>query len=204
MPGKINITMYANTDSHHGCGLDLIFTSTPTNTFHGFPVIKATIDYPGPSSPFGSYGQLFGWIQFIKVIPINGSSKGTAEWEMDLPPFAKDLGTPFCYWGHNPTAFDAPCILLEEEGLEEVVWRAQSFLCVIEDACLSKRVKVLKDTAFGWGFDTQSVQASSDGVERKIELTPVEPLDLEKEWTARLALLRKEYPAWTFADEATS
>jgi len=123
---------------------------------------------------------------------------------MDLPPFAKDLGTPFCYWGYNPTAFDAPCILLEEEGLEEVVWRAQSFLCVMEDACLSKRVKVLKDTAFGWGFDIQSVQTTSGGVERKIELAPVEPLDLEKEWTARLALLRKEYPAWTFANEAIS
>ena len=41
-------------------------------------------------------------------------------------------------------------------------------------------------------------------MERKIELAPVEPLDLEKEWAARLALLRKEYPAWTFADEATT
>ena len=41
-------------------------------------------------------------------------------------------------------------------------------------------------------------------MKRKIELAPVEPLELDKEWTARLALLRKEYPAWTFANEAIS
>jgi hypothetical protein len=143
----------------------------------------------------------------VKAIPINDSGKSpeTSDWEMDIYPFAKDLGMPFCFWGHNPTAFDAPCRLLKEDGrVEEMVWRAQSFLCVLEDAGMSKRVKVLKGAAFGWGFNAKSVEGSGGGGERKIVVAEVEVLDLEKEWTERLALLRREYPAWTFGDEAMS
>ena len=143
----------------------------------------------------------------MKAIPIHsdGTSKETGEWEMDIYPFAKDLGMPFCFWGHNPTAFDAPCRLLREDGkVEEMVWRAQSFLCVLEDAGLSKRVKVLDGAAFGWGFDIEKVEGTGSGVERKIVIAEVEVLDLKKEWVDRLLLLRKEYPAWMFCDEAMS
>lgn len=165
--------------------------------------MKASIEYPGPSAPFSSYAQLLGWIQFVKAIPVNSDgSKETGEWEMDIYPFAKDLKMPFCFWGHNPTAFDAPCRLVKEDGtFEEMVWRAQSFLCVLEDAGMSKNVKVLEGAAFGWGFDVETVEGiGGKGAERKIVVKDVEVVDLEKEWAGRLELLRKEYPEWSFSD----
>jgi hypothetical protein len=167
--------------------------------------MKASIEYAGPSSPFSSYTQLFGWIQFVKAIPMNadGSSEETGEWEMDIYPFAKDLKMPFCFWGHNPTAFDAPCRLLKEDGtVEELVWRAQSFLCVLEDAGMTKKIKVVEGAAFGWGFDMKAAKGSGSGVERKIVIKEVEVLDQDKEWANRLVLLRREYPDWTFGGEA--
>lgn len=122
---------------------------------------------------------------------------------MDLYPWAKDLPNPFCFWGYNPTAFDAPARLLADDGeVEELVWRAQSFLCVLEDAGMSRRVKVLDGAAFGWGFDIKSIEGRVGTQERKIVVTDVEVLDLEKEWAGRLMLLRKEYPDWTFGDVA--
>lgn len=193
--------MYANTDTPHGCGLDLIFPSVSPENFHGFPVIRAEIDFPGPSSPFGSYAQLFGWIQVVKIVPLNGTSKESGEWELDMVPWSADLGTPFAYWGHNPTAFDAPCRSPPDNGVvEEIIWRAQSFLCVLEDAAATKRVRVIRGTATGWGFDVSSVQTSDGKTERKITISPVEVLNLEEEWTARLELLRKVCPAFTFGE----
>jgi len=159
-----------------------------------------------------SYAQMAGWIQFVKSTPVNDDGKrkddewDTGKWEMDIYPFAKDLKTPFCFWGHNPTAFDAPCRLRKEDGsVDELLWRAQSFLCVLEDAGVSKNVQVLKGAAFGWGFDVEKVK-SSDGkdVERKIVIKDIEILDLETEWAGKLELLRKEYPEWTFKDVAGS
>lgn len=85
--------------------------------------------------------------------------------------------------------------------MEEMVWRAQSFLCVLEDAGLSKRVKVLEGAAFEWGFDVETVETAGV-VERKIVIADVEVLDLA-EWARRLMLLRKDYPDWTFGDEST-
>jgi hypothetical protein len=165
--------------------------------------MKASIEYAGPSAPFSSYAQLFGWIQFVKAVPVNkDESTETGEWEMDIYPFAKDLKMPFLLWGHNPSAFDAPCRLLKDDGMpEELVWRAQSFLCVLEDAAMSKKVMVLEGAAFGWGFDVEkAVAADGNGVERKIIVKGIEVLDLEREWVGRLGLLRKEYPEWTFGD----
>ena len=140
----------------------------------------------------------------MKAIPVNdnGDSNETGDWEMDIYPFAKDLKMPFCFWGHNPTAFDAPCRLLKENGkVEEMFWRAQTFLCVLEDAGMSKKVKVIEGAAFGWGFDIQAIEENGGGIERKIVIMEAKALDLEKEWADRIVLLRKEYPDWTFDSE---
>jgi hypothetical protein len=201
--GQIEVTILPNHDAEHAHGLDLIFphirkSSFPAQFFN-FPVARATIAHPIPATHYPSYASLFGWIQFVRAI---GGSE-TGEWEMDIFPYAKDLGTPFAYWGHNPTCMDAPARLLNENGeVTPLVWRAQAFLCVLEDAGLSKKVSVLDGAGFGWGFDVEEVKRAdgSDGVERKIKIADLQALDVSKEWRERLGLLRGLYPAWTFAD----
>ena len=170
--------------------------------------MKASIEYAGPSAPYASYAQFFGWIQFVKSTLVNdkGIDKddewNSGEWEMDLYPFAKDLKMPFVFWGHNPTAFDAPSRFKSDDGsFKEIVWRAHTFLCVLEDAGMSKKVQALKGTAFEWGFDIEKAErADGKGVDRKIVIKDAEVLDLETEWAGKLELLRREYPEWKFND----
>ena len=133
---------------------------------------------------------------------VASGKSGTGEWEMDIFPYAKDLKSPFCYWGYNPTAFDAPARLLKEnDAMEEVFWRAQSFLCVLEDAGVTKCVKLVEGAGFTWGFDIETLKGSEEtGLRRKITVKSVEIMDVEKEWAERLALLRDLYPDWTFRD----
>jgi hypothetical protein len=171
-PGKITVTVQANHDPHHAAGLDLIFPQIPQKDFpkqfHGFPVTKATIEYPlsspSPASLPESYASLFGWIQFVKAIPVDithNANNESGQWEMDIYPYASDLNSPFAVWGFNPTLFDAPARLLgpssddgkkvgsgDEDEPEELVWRAQSFLCVLEDAGITKRVQLIEGSGF--------------------------------------------------------
>lgn len=41
---------------------------------------------------------------------------------MDIFPYAKDLKTPFATWGFNPTMFDAPAKLWDEDGKKDDGW----------------------------------------------------------------------------------
>jgi hypothetical protein len=205
--GKIHVTYQPNTDDEHAAGLDLIFPSIPPSSFrkqfHGFPVMQATVEYPIPAPALSSYACLFGWIQFIQVTPIQDSGEygKPGDWEMDVYPWAKDLKSPFCFWGHNPTAFDAPARLVAEGGeFETCVWRAQSYLCVLDDAGMSKKVRAIKDAGFGWGFDITSVHGEV-GKKRRLIVKGVKALEQEKEWKGRLMLLRKEYPDFMFSDD---
>lgn len=141
----------------------------------------------------------------MKCVPTHPISEesakwGTGEWEIDIFPYAMDLKSPFCYWGYNPTAFDAPARLLKDDRkVEDLVWRAQSFLCVLEDAGMTKRVRLIEGAGYGWGFDNESVESSGEtDVQRKIIIKGLEILDVDKEWGERLTLLRELYPEWTF------
>jgi len=202
--GKIDITLQPNNDPQHAWGLDLIFTHIPPSglkaNFHGFPVVSAKVIYPEPADPAGplsGYGSLFGWIQLVKA----DKADNDGEWEMDIFPWAKDLRSPFSYWGHCPTAFDAPAQLLAEADVW-TKWRAQSFLCVLLDAGISKRV-VPVGAAFSWGFDierTESRGAEPGFLGRKFLLQEVEVMDIEKEWSERVPSLRAWYPEWQFLD----
>jgi hypothetical protein len=119
-------------------------------------------------------------------------------WEMDIYPYAQDVQTPIVYWGYNPSLFDAPATLVNgNEKIEEKEWRAQTFLCILEDAGMTKRVKLVPGVGFGWGYD---IDVGADGKSRTISIKGLEMLDSQKEWTGRLELLRGLYPAWTFLD----
>ncbi|KAH6663367.1 hypothetical protein B0J14DRAFT_276862 [Halenospora varia] len=209
-PGEIHITLQPNLDPAHAWGLDLIYPSIPVSSFQeqffGFPVIHAEIEYPTfipKSQPSGSgYGSLFGWIQVIKTTKLNVTAmKEEGEWEMDIyPSFKEGSNSPFAYWGYKPVLFDAPARLLREDAkVQGLKWRAQSFLCVIEDAGMGRSVRVCPGGGFGWGFDIRAVPENKEGgVSREIHIVDAEPLDLEIEWSGRVELLRRLYPDWTF------
>jgi hypothetical protein len=203
--GRVNVTLQPNHDHNHAWGLGVIFPFIPRDQyaihFDGFPVLTAVTEYPIPRNPSSGYGSLFGCIQFVK----EAKADGGGDWEMDIFPYAKDLKTPFATWGFNPTMFDAPARLWDEDGKKDdgLVWRAQSYLCVLEDAGVSKRVKVIPGAAFGWGYDVHIEKVEKGGsseLKRNITIKYPEPLDAEVEWTARIEILRKLYPEWTFYD----
>lgn len=203
--GEIQATLRPNDDPVHAHGLDLIFPSIPHSSFpmqfFGFPVLHGHITYPIPAPPHSTYACLFGWVQFVRSVPFGTPPDADLKysgWEIDVYPYANDLQTPFAYWGYNPSIFDAPATLLDESGkVDEKEWRAQSFLTVLEDAGMTKRVKLVPGVAVGWGFD---IRANEGGNGRNIVIKGLELLDPQTEWNGRLELLRDLYPAWTFLD----
>jgi hypothetical protein len=73
---------------------------------------------------------------------------------MDVYPFAQDIASPFAGWGCNPQVFDAPARMIDEEVENDgLVWRARTFPCYLENAGVSKRVRVIPDAGFGCGYD---------------------------------------------------
>ncbi|KAF2494346.1 hypothetical protein BU16DRAFT_540824 [Lophium mytilinum] len=198
--GLICITIQPNDDNKHAFGLDLIYPdvapSQLAHQFHGFPVLQGDITYPIPSNPASGYASLFGWIQFIKQVPKSGDA---GNWTMDAYPYAQDINTPFGYWGINPTVFDAPAIELAVDGKNEaVVWTAQAFLCVLNDAGFTKNVSVIPGTGLTWGFDIDVDEKSP--LERRVLVRRAETISVESEWPERLPLLRETFPEWDFHD----
>jgi hypothetical protein len=193
--GKVDIILQPNNDPEHAWGLDLIFPHIPSSfaeNFHGFPVVSAKVTYPDPAGPSSGYGSLFGWIQLIKA----DKEDDQGEWEIDVFLWAKDLRSPFSYWGNCPTAFDAPAKYLAEED-DWTRWRAQSFLCVLVDAGVSKRVVPVSGAGFSWGFDIEMKGSEARGREafkRKIVLKDVDVMDVEGEWGGRVQSLREWFP----------
>lgn len=193
--GLISIAIQPNNDTEHAFGLDLIYPGTALSELQGFPVLHGSITYPIPSSPYTGYDALFGWIQFVQDV----SADGGGNWTMDVYPFAKDINTPFGYWGFNPSVFDAPAKPLADDGTaEKVAWTAQAFLCVLPDAGISKNVTVIPGAAITWGFDV-SVEGKNSS-ERQIVVRKPETIEVKSEWPQRLPLLREMYPEWTFQD----
>jgi hypothetical protein len=202
--GCIHIDLQPNQDSDTAWGYDLIFPSVPRADFarqyFGFPVMKAEIEYPIPSNPSSGYGSLFGWIQFVTTN--KGGSE--SETEIDLyPAFEKDSNNPFAMWGYKPTLFDAPSRLLKDGGKAEgLVWSAQSFLCYLEDAGMTRRVKICPGGGFGWGFDVEvnDSGSSQSANARKIVIKEATALDVAKEWNECVGMLRNLYPNWAFRE----
>ncbi|MCJ1410618.1 hypothetical protein MMC19_004704 [Ptychographa xylographoides] len=170
--GIATVKMQTNNDPAHW-GINVIFPGMNTSFTKGFPVCQATISYDREG-----YDSIFGWVQVIK----SEGSNPPNEYEMDEPPALRGLDTPFIVYGVKPTLFDSPCT----DDRPEDDWRAQSFLCYLEDALMTRHVKPL--VAFTWGYDLNGGSVS---------VKKAEVLGLEA-WDARLDLLKKKYPSWTF------
>jgi hypothetical protein len=174
--GSVSITIEGNDDPAHW-GLDLVFPgATDLSYCLGFPVCTAHVAF----GTVAGYGANMGWIQVVK------STDGGEAWEMDVWPANAGLESPFAYAGWKPTLFDAPA---REDRKTHNDWTAQSFLCVLDDAVMTRRVRML--VAFQWGFVVRDGQ---------IEIKRVQALG-SAEWQARLGLLREKYPRWMFHGE---
>lgn len=104
----------------------------------GLPHLTAQVEYDGVG-----YRTLFGWVQLVKST--DNTSNGRA-FEMDpFEPFAH-FPSPYCYYGFEPTLFDAP----SRQEHNELNWVANSFLTYLPPG-LDDR-SVFPVLGFSWGF----------------------------------------------------
>jgi hypothetical protein len=175
--GDVRVDCVANDDPEaYGCWHGGAF---------GYPVCTATVTYPRRG-----YRALFGWVQLVRS---TDNSWGGEQFEVD--PFALfgDAESPYCWYGTEPTLFDAP----SRSGPPPSEWSAHSFLATtpIEEVLRGNPRRVVPLLGFSWGFGL-----SDDAV----QLRDIRPLT-RRDWIDHLAVLRESYPApgWTFADDAT-
>uniref|UniRef100_A0AAU2VKE0 Uncharacterized protein n=1 Tax=Streptomyces sp. NBC_00008 TaxID=2903610 RepID=A0AAU2VKE0_9ACTN len=66
----------------------------------GYPCCTSTVTYPGRG-----YRAMFGWVQFVRS---TDNASGGADFDMDPFILFEDAPSPYCFFGINPTLFDAP------------------------------------------------------------------------------------------------
>ena len=74
------------------------YGSWPTS--FGYPVCTARVTYPGRG-----YRAMVGWVQLVRSTDNQSGGK-----QFDIDPFAlfSDAPSPYCWYGIEPTLFDAP------------------------------------------------------------------------------------------------
>ncbi len=117
------------------------------------------------------------WVQVVRY-RIGDSGEETL---VDKPPQLFDDGSPYCFWGPNPTFFDAPATTHQN-----MRWTAHAFLTFSPDAVMSKVVQPV--CGFSWGYEV---------VGEEIKVLPLEQLE-PAAWSPAQAVLQDRYPAWDF------
>ena len=147
---------------------------------HGYPVCTARVEYPGRGYP-----AMFGWVQLVRSTDNDSSGE-----QFEIDPFALfgDAPSPYCWFGIEPTLFDAP----SRPDIPPAEWVAHSFLgttpmAEVMDGNPRRVVPVL---GFSWGFDERA---------GSIELRNIAQL-AAADWDAHLPVLRASYPRWTFTE----
>ncbi|MCU1466954.1 MAG: hypothetical protein JWM72_2882 [Actinomycetia bacterium] len=150
---------------------------------YGFPVCTATVEYPRRG-----YRSMFGWVQLVRST--DNESRGE---QFEVDPFALfgDARSPYCWYGTEPTLFDAPSRLQREP----LTWLSHSFLATtpLSEVLAGNPRRVVPIAGFSWGFDV----CEDDSVVLR-EVAPLAAAD----WETVVPVLRAEYPSplWTFAD----
>lgn len=177
LTGSVNVECISNDDpSGYGCW---------AREAYGFPVCTASVRYPGRG-----YNSMFGWVQLVR-----STDNESAGERFEVDPFALfgDAHSPYCWYGTEPTLFDAP----SRTDRAPMQWLAYSFLATtpIDEMMDGNPRRIVPLLGFEWGFD---IGADAG---REIELRPVAGIP-SKAWEAQLPMLRSEYPSpfWTFAD----
>jgi len=149
----------------------------------GFPVCTAWVRFPRRG-----YHSMFGWVQLVRST--DNDSHGRA-FEVDPFMLFGDARSPYCWYGTEPTLFDAP----SRFDRVPLGWLAYSFLATtpIEEVMAGRPRRVVPLSGFAWGFDVDD-----DG---SAELRPITRLT-GNDWADVVPILRDEYPTplWTFAD----
>jgi hypothetical protein len=105
---------------------------------------------------------------------------GRHAFEMDPFEPLGPVSHPFCFFGFLPALFDAP----SRDPIRDMDWTAHTFLCRLGDD--DRHVQPV--LGFSWGF------AIRDAV-----IAPWGPEALSgQEWNAKIPVLAREYPAWSF------
>ncbi|NED91591.1 hypothetical protein G3I76_67405 [Streptomyces sp. SID11233] len=141
----------------------------------GYPCCTSTVTYPGRG-----YRAMFGWVQFVRS---TDNASGGADFDMDPFILFEDAPSPYCFFGINPTLFDAP----SRAERRPMAWLAHSFLAYTpldrEQRC------VIPLTGFSWGFGIDA--------EGNIPVRPAAALTAA-DWDEHLPYLGTSYPAWEF------
>jgi hypothetical protein len=164
--GVISVAVSRNTDpASMGC---------PTAAA-GFPVCQATVSFGG-----AGYKAMLGWVQLVGT---TRSQATTRTFEVDPLRIWDGLDTPFCFFGIEPTLFDAPSRRDRQQSLD---WLAHSFLCASSTDPMDRQVVAL--AGFTWGFVLR------DG---DVDLVGAQALEAE-DWMPHLAMLGAKFPTWRF------
>jgi hypothetical protein len=157
-------------------GFDLCAVGFDEPSFHGFPVVRAELDYRGHG-----YRAHFGWLQVI-----TRTQNGAAEATVDLAPWSYPDTNPLFAFGLLPTFFDAPA----NPGTDHH-WIAETYLVASPDVARSRRLATL--AAFTWGYDI-----------RYGEPSPIPPASLDlSQWDTRRPQLSADFPTWAFMPSNT-
>jgi hypothetical protein len=133
---------------------------------------------------------MFGWVQLVR-----STDNDSAGESFELDPFALfgDAPSPYCWYGTEPTLFDAP----SREVRAPIGWLAHSFLATtpMDEVMAGNPRRVVPLLGFEWGFDIRPETAPS------VDLRAVAAIT-SRDWATLLPILRRAFPSprWTFAD----
>lgn len=146
----------------------------------GLPTCIATVEFPNLG-----YRAMFGWVQLVRS---SDNASGGKEFEADPFVLFGDSPTPYCWYGLNPTLFDAP----SRSARADLEWEAHSFLATtpLDEVMAWQPRRIVPLVGFSWGFDI---------VGGDVTLRPPEALPLSR-WNDDAPVLRARYGLWTFAD----
>lgn len=176
LDGRVEIRRTTNDDpARLGYALLESALGFPPEQAKGFPVVSAAVRYAGEG-----YGAAMGWVQIVRM-----REEGSPEEQVivDKPPQLADDGSPYCFWGPEPSFFDAPSTTARLE-----LWNAHAFLVAGPDAVMTREVRPI--CGFSWGFSNLGPEPEAEAV-RTIG---------EEEWSAARGILVESYPAWRFGD----
>jgi len=165
--GAVDIRIVRNDDDPATLGCD------PGSL--GLPVCTAKV-----TSGAAGYRVMCGWVQLVRST--DNRSSGAA-FEMDPFVLFAEADSPYCFYGHLPTLFDAP----SRRSRDDMEWQAHAFLATTPIGGQNRRVVPL--TGFAWGFTIRNGE---------VAIKPPVPLTLA-DWQAHVPLLRAQFPNWGFA-----
>jgi hypothetical protein len=174
LDGRVEVTLAPDEDPRRW-GWHLVGLDIPLERLHGFPVLQATIDYPGEG-----YAAVMGWVQLVRY---TASDEPEPVVEVDMAPQLREAATPYVVFGVKPTFFDAPAM-----SASEADWHAWTFLTATPDALMTRVLEPV--CGFRWGY---SIAGGRPEIGEFATATA-------SDWLDSLPEFRSRYPAWEWRE----